>query len=288
LIPRAGTTNEQWVNAINPTTGAAKVLGNDYIQASLGNTLNSGTYNVKERRAHIIGQSLTIRHRNGSVEPNPTMNFLIGVDDQGEYTSTRLISYGGLVYGIRSDKNGINYGMEQSTPSTDARFDLVEESGRCNNIYNTSSNLYVVNHIGIDAVKELFFVSVKAGTPTNLLTIDIGQAKLISTATLPNPNAVRITMCFDQVTSSLYSLERLTSAAADTTLLRYDPKTATPTTIATIKGRMTVADCNSGFLFATGTNAGATGLAIVDLSSGAVTQQKLTIGAPQSLIFWPQ
>jgi len=287
MCPDKSFTNRQWITSIDPTSAATKQLGEDYVQATLSNTLNGGAFNQILGKAQFVGQALTFRD-DGT--PNPTMNFLVEVDATGDYRSTRLISFGGMVMGVRIDSHGGVFGMEQSTSTTDARLDSIEESGLCNNLVNTTSTSYTVGHMAGDFAGQRFFVSVKNATgSTSLQILDLKDPGVQSAVDMPNAGAARIFMCWDASTNALYSMERL-AGKSDTTVFRVDPRTAKSDLVATIPGRSTVADCRDGFLFATGTSSsGATVLNTVVLSSGAVTTKPLPgITTPQSLIFFPQ
>jgi hypothetical protein len=97
----------------------------------------------------------------------------------------RMISYGGLVLGIRSTEGGAVFGMEQASSSQDARLDSVEDTGRCTNIYNTSAKAgYSVGHMAIDSTGQRFFVTVmpKSGQ-TTLQTINLSTQVCVLTFT---------------------------------------------------------------------------------------------------------
>jgi len=268
------------------TSGNGKKLQDDYILASVVNTPNGGSFNHVENKAQFVGQALTM-----TGEPNPTMNFLLSIDADGEYSSTRLISFGGLVYGARITDSGQVYGMEQATANQDARLGTIDENGRCMNLYNTTSRGgFNAGHMAIDSSTSRFFVSVKNSTGAiSLHTIDVKSGEIWSIVDLPNPGSTRITMCWDSVTHALYSLERL-SGAVNTNLYRVDPRTAQYINVVSISGLANVGDCSGGFFYATGTVNGKTFLAAIDLSSGQMRQtEDIAVNpAPVTLIFFPQ
>jgi len=290
MVPEPGAPNHLYPWSIDPVSGNTKQLQDDYIMAAVTNTANGGSFNPVAGKAQFIGQSLT-RSVNGPV-PNPTMNFLVGIDAAGEYTSTRLVSWtGGVVYSARITEDGKVYGMEQSiSGEQDARLDTINDDGLCETIVNTTAkNGYNVGHVAIDSAGKRFFVSVKNTTgATSLQTIDLTSAKISSVVDLPNAGSTRITMCWDIVTASLYSMERL-SGSSDTTIFRVNPLNGQSVSIATISGRATIADCRRGSLWAIGTKGSDVFLATVDLTAGKVSSRSIKVSpAPVVLIFFPQ
>jgi len=283
MVPDKSASNHLWAYQINPTTGVATPVGDDYVMASLANTPNGGTYNAALKQIQFIGQSLT-----ASNDPNPTMQFLVTIDAAGEWMSKRLISFGGQVLTARSDSNGVVYGMEQNTPGTDAKIDLIDDAGRCNPVINTTATAgYLVGHAAIDSANQRFYVSVKnsAGGVT-LLTADLQRLVVMGSADLPVPGSTRVTLCYDTTQHALYSLERL-PGTTDSTLLRVDANSGHTDVVATIKGKATTGDCRAGTFFVGGVNGGQPFLSVVDLPSGKTTTTPISIN-PALLVFFPQ
>jgi len=293
MVPKDGVSNHIFPYSINPTTGAATVLGDgDYIMASLQNTQNGGTYNSALQKVQFIGQSLTAEQ---NPTPNPTMNFLVSIDGNGDYTSSRMISYGGLVYTARAEDGGAArvFGMEQNTATTDARIDIIEDTGVCNNYLNTTATAgYLVGYAAVNTAASLFYVAVKnnAGGTSLVTASTSGKGALVSTVALSNPTSTRVTLCWDSTTHTLVSLERA-SGSSDSQLLRLDPQTGHTTAIVTLPGKATQGDCRSGFFFASGTSSsGSAWLSVVDIAAGKIVRNtpKLSVPAPTLLVFFPQ
>jgi len=287
LVPKDGVSNHVYPYSIDPKTGVASVLGDgDYIQTSLQNTQNSGTYNAGLKKVQFIGQSLTA---NG--EPNPTMNFLFQIDNNGDYSSSRLLTLGGQLLTVRADDSGKVYGVEQNNPDQDARIDIVEESGLCDNIINTTAKKgYLVGHVAVNSAANQLFVSVKNDSgQISLLTADLKQAGLIQSVDQTNPGSTRVVLCYDSAPRTLLSLERPT-ATGDSLLLAIDPNSGHSNTIATLSGRATQGDCRGGFFFATGTKGTDAWLSVVDIAAGRIIKNvpKLSVPAPSLLVFFPQ
>jgi len=294
MVPKDGVSNHIYPYAIDPKTGVASVLGDgDYIMASLQNTQNSGTFNVAAKKVHFIGQSLTMSTdtfgRSGP-QPNPTMNFFISIDATGDYTSNRLLTTGGLVYTVRADDSGKIWGMEQFTPTQDARIDVVEDTGLCDNFINTTAKKgYLVGHAAVNSAANLFYVSVKNDSGAiSLLTADLKAGGLIDSADLSNPSWTRLTLCYDGTTRTLVSLER--PASGDSQLVAVDPHTGRSTPIVSFAGRATQGDCRGGFFFASGTAGSDAWLSVVDIAAAKIvrTIAKLSVPAPTLLVFFPQ
>jgi hypothetical protein len=287
MVPDPSASNHLFPWSVDPATRATKQLQQDYIMASVANTANGGAFNKALGKAQFVGQSLTME--NG--EPNPTMNFLVTVDATGDYTSTRLISYGGLVYGIRAADDGRVFGMEQFTPTTDARVDLVEDTGRCTSIVNTTAkNGYLVNHIAMDAAGTTYYVTVKNSTGANSLqtiSLTTSPPHIANSVDLPN-TGTKITLCHDAGTHALYSLDR-NDSTGKSTVSRVNPNTGQYTTIATVDGRATVADCRGGFFHIVHAVGSTTYLTSLELATGTGAAGTLSLRpAPVSIIFFPQ
>jgi len=283
MVPDKSASNHLWAYQINPTTGVATPVGDDYVMASLANTPNGGTYNAALKQIQFIGQSLT-----ASNDPNPTMQFLVTIDAAGEWMSKRLISFGGQVLTARSDDNGVVWGMEQNQPGSDAKVDMIDDAGRCSPMINTTAmNGYLVGHAAIDSAGQRFYVSVKnSAGGVSLLTADLQRSVVIASADLPVPTSTRVTLCYDTVQHALYSLERL-PGSTDSVLLRVDPNSGHTDNVATIKGRATSGDCRGGTFFVSGVNGGQSFLTVIDLPSSMGKTTPISVN-PALLVFFPQ
>jgi len=292
MIPKDGISNHIFPYSLNPVTGAATVLGDgDYIMASLQNTQNGGTYNQALAKVQFIGQSLTAEQ---GPTPNPTMNFLVAIDQAGDYTSSRMIAYsGGQVNTARAQdgSSGRVFGMEQNSPTTDARLDIIEDSGLCTNFVNTSATGgYITGYAALNSAANMFYVGVKNGSGYSLQTIDTHGtgARVNSVALTGSP--IRVMLCWDAGTHTLVSLERA-SSTSDSQLNRLDPNTGHTSLIVTLPGKATQGDCRSGFFFASGTSSsGSAWLSVVDIAAGKIVRNtpKLSVPAPSLLVFYPQ
>jgi len=273
-------TRKTWPNKVDLSTGQATRLG-DYQQFDIKQYGSSGTYNPKLQEVHFIGESLT--------EANPVGNFMVSLNKDADLEpALRIIQYTGWLSVVRADRQGRVWGFEQPKDGM-GQFAAVTvldlDGGLSDNYANTTVNNFIPANVAVDSANQLAFFASKVGGGVNLITVDLKTRRQTSNVPLQNPGNQRVTLCYDDTSKGLYSLERA-SGASESTLNLLNPQTGAATKVAAIRGTALQGDCRSGAFFATGTSPG-NYLAIVSLPSGTVDYKNLSV-RPDLIVFFPQ
>jgi len=281
MVPDAAEpTRKTWPTKIDITTGQSARLG-DYQQFDIKKYGSTGTYNPVLKKVHFVGESLTFE--------NPVGNFLVSLNKDADLElALRIIQYTGWLSAVRADQNGKVWGFEQPKDSL-GRFAGVSvvdmDSGLSDNYANTTANNFITANVALDSGNQTAFFVSKVGAGVNLLTVDLKTRQQTNSVVLANPGNQRITLCYDDTSKGLFSLERA-AGATDSLLNRIDTVTGAAVKIATIKGTALQGDCRSGSFFVTGT-APANYIGVVSLPSGAVVYSNINV-KPDMIVFFPQ
>jgi len=271
-------TRKTWPNKVDINTGQSARIG-DYQTFDIKNYGSSGTYNPKSQKVHFIGESLT---------ENPVGNFMVSLNKDADLEpALRIIQYTGWLSVVRSDLTGKMWGFEQPKDGV-GQFAAVTvldmDGGLSQNYANTSATNFITANVAIDSGNQLAFFASKVGSGVNVITVDLRSRRQVSNVALQAPGNLRVTLCYDDVSKNLYSLERA-SGASESMLNVINAQTGAATKVATIRGTALQGDCRAGAFFVTGTSPG-NYLAVISLPSGAVDYKNINV-RPDLIVFFP-